>query len=61
MGISVPVAWSELSRIEGGAHWSVKTAHLRVAQGNDPWAEYRQHATSLKPAMKRLSFQAPTP
>ena len=41
--------------------WSVKTAHLRVAQGNDPWADYRQHATSLRAAMKRLSFKAPTP
>jgi len=61
LGISVPVAWSELAGIEGGAQWSVKTAHLRLAQGNKPWADYREDATSLKAAMKKLSFKAPPP
>jgi bifunctional non-homologous end joining protein LigD len=59
MGISVPVAWSELPTIEGGAKWSVKNARQRLAQGNRPWAEYRQAAVSLTAAMKKLSFKAP--
>jgi bifunctional non-homologous end joining protein LigD len=59
MGISVPVAWSELPKIEGGAQWSVKNARQRLAEGNRPWEEYRQGAVSLKAAMKKLSFRAP--
>jgi hypothetical protein len=59
MGISVPVAWSELPTIEGGAKWSVKNAGQRLAEGNRPWAGYRQGAVSLTAAMKKLSFRAP--
>ena len=59
MGISVPVAWSELPGIEGGAQWSVTNARLRLAQGNRPWARYGKDAGSLKAAMKKLSFKAP--
>ena len=59
LGISVPVAWSELPGIEGGAQWSVKNVHLRLAVGNKPWARYRRDARSLKAAMKKLSLKAP--
>jgi bifunctional non-homologous end joining protein LigD len=44
LGISVPVAWSELPGIESGAQWTVKTAHLRVDEGNKPWAAYPREA-----------------
>jgi bifunctional non-homologous end joining protein LigD len=56
LGISVPVAWSELPKLTGGAQWTVRNAHLRLDEGNQPWADYRKDARSLKAAMKKLDF-----
>ncbi|MEO8308812.1 MAG: DNA ligase D [Pseudomonadota bacterium] len=56
LGISVPLAWSELSQVTGGAQWTVKTGHLRLAQGNAPWKDYDKKAKSLDAAMKILGF-----
>lgn len=60
MGISVPVAWSELARVKSGAHWSVKTAHLRLAEGNKPWKDYQASAKPLAASMKALGFKPST-
>jgi bifunctional non-homologous end joining protein LigD len=60
LGISVPIAWSELSKVKSGAQWSVKTAHLRLAEGNKPWKDYRGSAKSISAAMKTLGFKAST-
>jgi bifunctional non-homologous end joining protein LigD len=59
LGISVPVTWAELPRLETGAQWSVRNAHLRMAEGNQPWSDYAKSARSVKPAMKRLDFKLP--
>jgi bifunctional non-homologous end joining protein LigD len=56
LGISVPVAWSELRKLAGGAQWTVRNAHLRLDEGNQPWADYRKSARSVKAAMKKLDF-----
>lgn len=56
LGISVPAAWAELPKLKGGAQWTVRNAHLRLAEGNGPWAGYRKSAKSLKAAMKTLDF-----
>jgi bifunctional non-homologous end joining protein LigD len=56
LGISVPVSWSQLPSLKGGANWTVKTAHLRLAEGNAPWASYGNSAGSLKSGMKLLGF-----
>jgi bifunctional non-homologous end joining protein LigD len=37
LGISVPVAWSDLGALKGGDHWTVRTVHARMGEGNDPW------------------------
>jgi bifunctional non-homologous end joining protein LigD len=57
LGISVPVAWPELAKLQGGAQWSIKNAHLRLASGNTPWASYGKSAVSLVAAMKMLEFK----
>jgi bifunctional non-homologous end joining protein LigD len=56
MGVSVPVAWSELDTLKGGDHWTVRNLHERLATGNQPWADYPRRARTLTAAMKRLGF-----
>jgi len=57
LGVSVPIAWDELSKVTGGAHWNVRTIHSRLDQGNDPWKGYTTSAHSLGAAMKVLGFR----
>ncbi|MFN3496136.1 MAG: non-homologous end-joining DNA ligase, partial [Hydrogenophaga sp.] len=57
MGISVPVAWSELSGLKGGAHWTVQTVDQRLRKGNSPWDGYDKAAVSLAPAMRQLGYK----
>lgn len=41
MGVSVPLAWDELSETTGGAQWTVENIHERLdTLGADPWADY---------------------
>lgn len=54
LGISVPVDWTELPSLKGGAHWTVRTAHTRLDQGNAPWAGYARAGKTLAVAIKRL-------
>jgi len=56
LGISVPVAWSELSSLRGGDHWTVKTVHERLDTGNEPWNHYAKAARSLTAAMATLGY-----
>jgi len=57
LGISVPVAWSELSGLKGGAHWTVKTVDQRLRKGNSPWDGYDKAAVALAPAMRQLGYK----
>jgi bifunctional non-homologous end joining protein LigD len=59
LGISVPVTWQELAKLQSGAQWTIKNAHLRLAEGNTPWANYRKSAATLTKAMKALEFRPP--
>jgi bifunctional non-homologous end joining protein LigD len=56
MGISVPVAWSELRKLRSSDQWTVANAHTRLAVGNAPWKAYAKSAKSVTAAMKRLGF-----
>jgi len=56
LGISVPVAWSELPSLRGGDHWTVKTVHERLNTGNEPWNDYAKAARSLTAAMATLGY-----
>jgi len=57
LGISVPLDWTELHALKGGAQWTVKNAHLRLARGNEPWSDYAKSAGSLQAGMKILDFK----
>ena len=57
LGISVPVRWEELPKLKSGSHWTVKTVHTRLDEGNAPWADYDKSATTLTKAMKALGFK----
>lgn len=53
MGISVPLAWDELSSLTQSAHWSVTNARTRLSEANIPWNDYAPQ--SLEQAIKILS------
>lgn len=57
LGISVPVRWDELDSLKSGAHWTVRSVHTRLDQGNDPWAGYEASRVALGAAMKKLGFK----
>jgi bifunctional non-homologous end joining protein LigD len=58
LGISVPVAWEELASLKGGDHWTVRTAHARLDEGNRAWDGYARSACRLTAAMKVLNYPA---
>jgi bifunctional non-homologous end joining protein LigD len=57
LGISVPVRWDELQGLKGGDHWSVRTVHTRLDEGNGPWDAYEGSRAALPAAMKTLGFR----
>ncbi|HEX7891939.1 MAG TPA: DNA ligase D [Ramlibacter sp.] len=57
LGISVPVRWDELQDLKGGAHWTVRTVHTRLDQGNAPWDDYETSRAALAAPMKKLGFE----
>jgi bifunctional non-homologous end joining protein LigD len=58
LGISVPVAWDELASLKGGDHWTVRTVHARLDEGNRAWDGYARSACRLTAAMKLLNYPA---
>lgn len=56
LGVSVPLAWEELSSLKSSARWSASNIHERLDKGNDPWADYAEMNQSIVPAMKKLGF-----
>ncbi|RCW73731.1 DNA ligase D [Pseudorhodoferax soli] len=57
MGISVPLAWDELSTLKSSDQWNVRNVHGRLDIGNAPWQGYARAARSLKTAMKTIGFE----
>jgi bifunctional non-homologous end joining protein LigD len=57
LGISVPLAWDELTGLKAGDQWNIKNAHTRLDRGNEPWAGYAKAAKSLTAAMKKMGFK----
>ena len=56
LGISVPVRWDELRGLKSGDHWTVRSVHNRLDEGNAPWDDYESRRTALAAAMKALGF-----
>jgi bifunctional non-homologous end joining protein LigD len=57
LGVSMPVAWEQLSALKGGAQWSIATAREYLSfQRDDPWADYWSTKQTLTKAMKALGY-----
>ncbi|SEM86823.1 ATP-dependent DNA ligase LigD phosphoesterase module /ATP-dependent DNA ligase LigD polymerase module [Nitrosospira multiformis] len=56
LGVSVPLAWEELSSLKSSTRWSASNIHERLDKGNEPWADYAETNQSIVPAMKKLGF-----
>ncbi len=54
LGVSVPIGWDELSRVTGGAHWSLANIDERLRIGNGPWLDYAGAAVDLDEAIGRI-------
>lgn len=57
LGVSVPIGWDEISKIGGGAQWTLQNIHTRLDRGNAPWERYSKVAQGLASAMKLLEFE----
>jgi bifunctional non-homologous end joining protein LigD len=54
LGISVPCEWSELGRLKGGAHWTIRSARERIEEKSAAWGEYAKTKQTTAKAMKTL-------
>ena len=55
--MSVPVDWSDLDALTGGAHWGVGSVGERLADvGNAPWQGYAKKRQTLARVMRKLGF-----
>lgn len=57
MGVSVPIAWSEIDTLQSSTQWHIRNIHERLEQGNAPWRDYDASARTLTAAMKILDFE----
>ena len=55
MGVSVPIAWDELARVDSGAHWTVGNVEERLHIGNAPWDGWAASARAIGAAVKTLA------
>ena len=54
MGVSVPVAWDELDRLNGAGQWTVRTIAPRLSVGSAAWVGYRATRQDLTTAIRTL-------
>jgi bifunctional non-homologous end joining protein LigD len=55
LGVSVPLAWRELSRLESADQWNIATLPARLArQRADPWKGYRDTRQTIDSARAKL-------
>jgi bifunctional non-homologous end joining protein LigD len=60
LGVSMPVAWEQLSTLKSGAQWTIATAREYLSfEQVDPWADYWSSKQTLAAAMKALGFRRP--
>jgi len=57
MGVSVPVSWDELERLQSGSQWNISNIHARLDRGNAPWSDHSFMNQSVTPAMRALGFR----
>jgi bifunctional non-homologous end joining protein LigD len=54
LGISVPLRWNELAAIRAADQWTIRNAHARLDEGNEPWEGYAAAARTLTAPIKML-------
>jgi bifunctional non-homologous end joining protein LigD len=54
LGVSVPVAWEELDRLDSGSHWTLDTIGPRLDRG-DAWQRFAGSRRSLRAAAEALA------
>lgn len=57
LGVSVPVAWEEISSTTGADQWTIATISSRLSR-DDPWADYETSRRSLSDALTLLDRTA---
>jgi bifunctional non-homologous end joining protein LigD len=56
LGVSVPIAWSELEGLKGAAQWNIFSVHERLEKlAADPWKGYGKTRQTIGAALKRLA------
>jgi len=56
LGVSVPLRWNELARLERADQWNIFTVHERLAKLRaDPWKDYWTAKQKLDQAAQRLA------
>jgi bifunctional non-homologous end joining protein LigD len=55
MGVSMPVSWADLPKVQGADHWDITNAVAHRAKLRvDPWADYWTSKQSLRAAIDAL-------
>ncbi|HSS27580.1 MAG TPA: DNA ligase D [Usitatibacter sp.] len=55
LGVSVPLAWSELAKLQSASQWNIFNLHQRMSkQRADPWKKYAATRQTLAKAAKKL-------
>lgn len=58
MGVSMPIAWEQLSSLKSGSQWTIATAREYLSfQREDPWEAYWKSRQTLTAAMKVLGYK----
>ncbi|WP_243457424.1 non-homologous end-joining DNA ligase [Ottowia testudinis] len=55
LGVSVPLAWDELTGLTSAAQWTIKNIEQRLRPGNEVWAGYTEAARGITPSVKKLA------
>lgn len=59
LGVSMPLAWGELSRLRASDQWNAANTPARLARWRDPWADYERRRQTLEAAMAALGVSEP--
>ncbi|HUP98708.1 MAG TPA: DNA ligase D [Usitatibacter sp.] len=55
LGVSVPVTWKELAKLEAANQWDIFNVHQRLSKLRaDPWKDYAGTRQTLEGALKKL-------
>ncbi|MFM0336548.1 DNA ligase D [Paraburkholderia fungorum] len=59
LGVSVPLAWDEVTQTTSGDQWTIENLHERLADlKRDPWADYAKTRQRISAAMKKRLAEA---